>query len=318
MNAISSESLTKIYSDFVNKKLSVTALSDFTLDVEQGKIFGLLGPNGAGKTTFIKILLGLVNTTSGRASILGTQLPNVKIRKRIGYLPENHRYPNYLTGHQVMKLFGGLSGMRRAEIASRSASLLKLVGMEQWSKMKVKKYSKGMMQRLGLAQALINNPDVLFLDEPTDGVDPIGRKEIRDVLKQLRAEGKTIFLNSHLLSEVELISDQVAILNKGKLLKVGTVDELTTTDANYEIGVATHPTEAFFHEAAATVLKFQLDKSTISADLTSTAELNRLIDLLRKHNIEITHIAKKRTTLEESFINLIKPVSDEKKPEVRQ
>ncbi len=311
MHAISSDSLTKVYSDFVNKKLSVTALSDFTLNVERGQIFGLLGPNGAGKTTFIKVLLGLVNATSGRASILGNQLPNVKVRERIGYLPENHRYPGYLTGQQVMRLFGGLSGMRSAEIAQRTSSLLRLVGMEQWTTMKVKKYSKGMLQRLGLAQALINNPDVLFLDEPTDGVDPVGRKEIRDILKQLKAEGKTIFLNSHLLSEVELISDQVAILNKGKLLKVGTVDELTATDANYELGIANNPTEAFFHEAAATVLKFKVDKHILTAELASTVELNSLIDLLRKHSIGITHIAKKRNSLEDSFINLIKLVPTE-------
>lgn len=306
MHAISSDSLTKVYPDFVNKNLSVTALSDFSINVERGEIFGLLGPNGAGKTTFIKILLGLVNPSSGRASILGTQLPNVNVRKRIGYLPENHRYPSYLTGEQVMSLFGGLSGMKSPEIRSRTGSLLKLVGMEEWAKMKVKKYSKGMMQRLGLAQSLINNPDVIFLDEPTDGVDPVGRKEIRDTLKQLRSEGKTIFLNSHLLSEVELISDKVAILDKGKLLKVGTVDELTISDANYEIGFGGILPANFYHEAAATVLKFRVDKQIISAELKNPSELNHLIDMLRKHGIEITHITKKRTSLEDSFINLIK------------
>lgn len=309
MQAISSESLSKIYSDLVNKKLAVTALSDFSITVEQGQIFGLLGPNGAGKTTFIKILLGLVRSTSGRASILGTSLPNTKIRERIGYLPENHRYPGYLTGGQVMKLFGGLSGMKPADISTRSTELLKLVGMEQWSKMKVKKYSKGMMQRLGLAQALINNPDVLFLDEPTDGVDPVGRKEIREILKQLKSDGKTIFLNSHLLSEVELISDRVAILDKGKLLKIGTVDELTVTDSNYEIGIAAPLEEAFHHEAAATVMKFRVDKNIISAELKGTAELNSLIDMLRRHRVEITYINRKRSTLEDSFINLIQRVA---------
>lgn len=309
MNAITSQSLTKVYSDFVNKKLSLTALSDFNIEVEQGQIFGLLGPNGAGKTTFIKVLLGLVRPSSGNATILGTPLPNVKIRERIGYLPENHRYPSYLTGGQVMRLFGGLSGMKSSLVAPRTASLLKLVGMEQWANMKVKKYSKGMAQRLGLAQALINNPDVIFLDEPTDGVDPVGRKEIREILKQLKSEGKTIFLNSHLLSEVELISDRVAILNKGKLLKVGTVDELTITESNYEIGVANPLPETFYHEAAATVLKFRVDKQTITAELKDTPELNLLIDMLRKHSIEITHITKKRSSLEDSFINLIQKVA---------
>jgi ABC-2 type transport system ATP-binding protein len=306
MHALVAESLTKTYRDFVHRTLSVTALSDFTMNVEQGQIFGLLGPNGAGKTTFIKILLGLVNPTAGRASILGAHLPNVKVRERVGYLPENHRFPSYLTGAQVMSLFGGLSGMSNAQIRSRSNELLTLVGMDQWAKMKVKKYSKGMAQRLGLAQALLNNPDVVFLDEPTDGVDPVGRKEIREILKRLKSEGKTVFLNSHLLSEVELISDQVAILDKGKLLKVGTVDELTTTESNYEIGFANHVNENFYHEAAATVLKFRIDKNTISAELKDTTELNQLIDLMRRHAIEITHVAKKRSTLEDSFINLIK------------
>jgi ABC-2 type transport system ATP-binding protein len=306
MHAIASEALTKVYSDFVNRKLSVTALQDFSVTVEKGEIFGLLGPNGAGKTTFIKILLGLVHATAGKASILGVPLPSVKVRERIGYLPENHRYPNYLTGEQVMQLFGGLSGMSSRSITARTGELLRLVGMEQWSHMKVRKYSKGMMQRLGLAQALINNPDVVFLDEPTDGVDPVGRKEIREILKQLRSEGKTVFLNSHLLSEVELISDRVAILDKGKLLKVGTVDELTTSDTNYEIGFEGRLSEAFHHEAAATVLKFRVDNQIISAELKNVSELNHMIDLLRRHGIAITHILKKRSSLEDSFITLIK------------
>ncbi len=306
MHAITAESLTKVYRDFVNRKLSVVALRDISLEVEQGQIFGLLGPNGAGKTTFIKILLGLVRPTAGRAMMLGVPLPSVGIRERIGYLPENHRYPGYLTAVQVMRFFGGLSKMKRAEILSRSASLLSLVGLDQWKEMKVKRYSKGMMQRLGLAQALINDPDLLFLDEPTDGVDPLGRKEIRDILMRLRNEGKTIFLNSHLLSEVELICDRVAILDKGKLLTVGTVAEMTVSDTNYEIGVVEPPPESFHHEAAATVLKFRVDKNILSADVRDVTELNHLIDLLRKHGVSITHVAKKRSTLEDSFLRLLK------------
>lgn len=306
MHTITSESLTKVYSDIVNRKFSVTAVNDLSLSISKGEIFGLLGPNGAGKTTFIKMLLGLVRPSGGRASILGTLLPNVGIRKRIGYLPENHRYPSYLTGYQVMKIFGGLSGISSAEIHSRSKELLRRVDMEQWANMKVRKYSKGMMQRLGLAQALINDPEVVFLDEPTDGVDPVGRKEIRDLLRQLRNEGKTIFLNSHLLSEVEMISDRVAILDKGKLLKVGTVNELTTTDSNYEIGFEGQLTEEFYHEAAATIVKFRVDNNIVSADLSDARELNFLIDMLRRNNVQITSITRKRSSLEDSFINLIK------------
>lgn len=310
MHAITAESLTKVYSDFVNRKLSVVALKDVTLEVEQGQIFGLLGPNGAGKTTFIKIFLGLVHPTEGRTTMLGVPLPSVGIRKRVGYLPENHRYPGYLTAVQVMKLFGGLSKMKRSDIAARSASLLSMLGLDQWKDMKVKRYSKGMMQRLGLAQALINDPDILFLDEPTDGVDPVGRKEIRDFLLRLRNEGKTIFLNSHMLSEVEMICDRVAILDKGKLVKVGSVDDLTITDRNYEIGVVEPPPESFHHEAAATVLKFRVDRNLLSADVKDIAELNRLIDLLRKHGVSITHVARKRSSLEDSFLRLLKREAD--------
>ena len=306
MLAISSESLSKVYQSGLFRKERVTALDGFSLDVDTGQIFSLLGPNGAGKTTFIKILLSLTHPTTGRASILGKELPNVAIRTRIGYLPENHRYPGYLTGVEVLRYLGGLGNMSKAVLESRIAPLMELVGMSQWRAMKVKKYSKGMMQRLGLAQALINDPELVFLDEPTDGVDPVGRKEIRDILKNLKAQGKTIFLNSHLLSEVELISDRVAILDKGKLLKVGTVDELTTTGSQYQIGIGFPVPEAFMQEATAKVMGIRATPDMITAEFRSNAELNNVIDLLRKHNVEITTIAKQRSSLEDSFINLIK------------
>ncbi len=202
MIAISSTSLSKVYRNGLVIRNPVTALSDFSMEVESGQIFSLLGPNGAGKTTFIKILLSLAYATSGTVSILGEQIPNARIRSRIGYLPENHRYPGYLTGEQVLRFFGRLSGVPHSTVEARIAPMMQMVGMEQWRRMRVKKYSKGMLQRLGLAQALINEPELIFLDEPTDGVDPVGRKEIRDLLKQLKNQGRTIFLNSHLLSEV--------------------------------------------------------------------------------------------------------------------
>lgn len=306
MHALACESLTKVYKDFINRKLSVAALSGITLEVKPGEIFGLLGPNGAGKTTFLKIFLGLVRPTSGTATLLGEPLPNVALRRRIGYLPENHRYPGYMTALQVMMMFGRLSGLDRRTVAARAAELLTLVGLDQWKDMKVRRYSKGMTQRLGLAQALINNPDLVFLDEPTDGVDPVGRKEIRDMLARLRAEGKTVFLNSHLLSEVELICDRVAILDKGRLLKIGTVDELTTSETNYEIGFEGSLPEAFYHEAAATVMKFRVDGKLISADLNDVAALNHLIDMLRRHGVLLTHVTRKRTSLEDSFLRLLK------------
>ena len=162
------------------------------------------------------------------------------------------------------------------------------------------------MQRLGLAQSLVNDPQILFLDEPTDGVDPVGRKEIRDILKHLKQQGKTIFLNSHLLSEVELISDRVAILDKGKLLKVGTVDELTTSGSQYRIGIGSPLSEGFRINAMAMAFKWSEQTGTILMETTSSAELNRMVDLLRKNEVEITSIAREKSSLEESFINLIK------------
>jgi ABC-2 type transport system ATP-binding protein len=305
-HAIAVSALSKTYVTGRFPRKQVKALEDLSLEVQQGEIFGLLGPNGAGKTTFVKLLLSLVRPTAGKASILGMDVSNPRIRQRIGFLPENHRFPGHLTGEQVMKLFGGLSGVSGSALAQRTPALLEKTGIAQWSRMKVRRYSKGMMQRLGLAQALINEPDLLFLDEPTDGVDPVGRKEIRDLLMDLRNQGKTIFLNSHLLSEVEMISDRVAILDKGHLLKVGTVDELTVDSSTYQITIEGTLPEPLKTESAARVMTLRQEGNVVIAEIGTPAELNRLIDLLRQHGVLITAIAQKRSTLEESFLNLIK------------
>ena len=193
MNSIETNELTKVYSSsFGNKK--VQALVDMNLSVENGTIFGLLGPNGAGKTTLVKLLLGITFPTFGSAKILGENISNYKIKSRVGYLPENHKYPPYLTGGEVLNFFGKLSGVDGNILDKKIDELLDMMKLLKWKKSKVKTYSKGMMQRLGLAQAMINDPDLIFLDEPTDGVDPIGRKEIRDILLELKNQKKTIFL----------------------------------------------------------------------------------------------------------------------------
>jgi ABC-2 type transport system ATP-binding protein len=305
MHALECDRLSKTYRSGIRNRREVMALQDLTLTVERGQIFSLLGPNGAGKTTCVKILLSLTHPTAGQASLLGLPITGPKARRRVVYLPENHRFPGYLTGEQVLSSFGSLAGVSDADIARRTTELLTLVGMNDWRKVKVKRYSKGMMQRLGLAQALINDPDLIFLDEPTDGVDPVGRKEIRDVLRNLKTAGKTIFLNSHLLSEVELISDQVAILDHGKLLKMGTVDELTVTDSSYHITCEGTVPEAFITEASARVLGVSASAEGLIARVPDVQGLNAVIDLLRKHQVPIASIQKQRSTLEESFINLI-------------
>ncbi len=304
MEPIAVKNLTKVYKTTL-KSRNITALQNFTLAVPEGKIFGLLGPNGAGKTTLIKILLNIVNPTSGEARIFGQDVTDYRIRTRIGYLPENHKFPLYLTGEGLMKFVARISGYENPDLNSRIDELLSLVKMTKWKKTKIKKYSKGMMQRLGLAQAMINNPDLIFLDEPTDGVDPIGRKEIRDILIDLKNSGKTIFLNSHLLSEVELITDRVAILNKGELIQQGTVEELTSAKEIYEISLETLIDEALLSADFSSFTLTSSEKKIYSAKVEDIESLNRTIDKLRSSRLNIISILPKKVTLEEMFINLI-------------
>ncbi len=303
MNAIEVNNLTKIYNG--RSKNSVTALKDFSLKVETGKIFGLLGPNGAGKTTLVKVLLGIVFQNSGEAKILGEDISNYQIKSKIGYLPENHKFPNYLTGEEVLKYYAKLSGYTRDDLDQRINELLALVKMNKWRKTKIKKYSKGMLQRIGLAQALVHNPELIFLDEPTDGVDPIGRKEIRDVLLNLKSQGKTIFVNSHLLSEVELISDRVAILNNGELIKEGSVEEFTTQKEVYEVKV----NKEFESELIAKLFEnyevFEIKKDSFRIKVKDETDIDKITDILREHDLGIRNLNNIKTSLEDIFINLI-------------
>ncbi len=305
MYAVESINLTKIFTS-ARRKQNITALSDFNLQVKQGEIFGLLGPNGAGKTTFIKLLLCIVFPTNGSAKIFGHSIDEVHIKKRIGYLPENHQYPSYLKGEQVLDYFGRLSEMEKDDRGKKISELLQLLEMDKWRKVKIKKYSKGMMQRIGIAQALMNNPDLIFLDEPTDGVDPIARKEIRDLLVRLKNEGKTIFINSHLLSEVEMISDRVAILNKGKLVKFGTVKELTESKQEYIVKLLGALPVELETEWKATQVSFSLEQNNIHLKLPSIDHLNKIIDSLRSHQCIIESVVPKKSSLEELFIDIIK------------
>ena len=305
MYIVEAVNLTKVYSSLFGRK-QVVALSDFNLSVEPGTIFGLLGPNGAGKTTFIKILLGIGQLTSGSAKIFNEPLSNYKVKKKVGYLPENHKYPNYLTGEQVLRFFAELGGYDNADLDQRINYLLDVVNMEKWRNTKIKAYSKGMMQRLGLAQALVNDPELIFLDEPTDGVDPIGRKEIRDVLEKLKAQGKTIFLNSHLLSEVELVTDRVAILNKGKLLKEGTVDELTSQKEQVKFTVDTSLDALKGNGIFEDYKIIESSGNEFTAFVNDHQELNSLIDSLREKKVVIASIIPKKSSLEDYFISVIK------------
>ncbi len=304
MKVITTKNLTKEYPSRSFSKDKILALNNFTFEVSSGEIFGILGPNGAGKTTLIKILLGITFPTNGEVKIFEKEITNESYKKHVGYLPENHKFPNYLTGEQTLYFFGGLSGMSKAELKTKSDECLKLVDMEKWRKTKIKKYSKGMLQRLGLAQALLNNPSLIFLDEPTDGVDPIGRKEIRDILTNLKNQGTTIFLNSHLLSEVELICDKVAILNKGVLVKSGRVDEITAVSDNY-IFYTSEINEQVLNNLLSNHKATIIGKNELHFHTDSVEELNKLIDILRQNSVLIHEITREKNSLEDMFINII-------------
>ncbi len=305
MAIVETYSLSKTYKSGILNKVSVAALVDTTLEVQAGEIFGLLGPNGAGKTTFVKILLSIVRPTKGSARLLGQSVGDVRARAHCGYLPENHRYPFFLTALETLIFFGELNGTSKKGIKDKALQLLEFVGLEEWSHRKIQKFSKGMLQRLGLAQALLNDPEVLFLDEPTDGVDPIGRKEMRDLFLRLKKDGVSIFLNSHLLSEVEMISDRVAILNKGALIKVGTLDEVRG-------GTTIHLIQIDGSLSDRQIQTISLDPSAVLSDhvntvlsVTTDADLNRTIDLLRSWGIMIRSIKQQKSSLEDSFIKLV-------------
>jgi ABC-2 type transport system ATP-binding protein len=291
-------------------KNSFTALNDVSLQVPRGEIYGLLGPNGAGKTTLIKILLGIIRKSGGNATVLGHAAGSMDARRRIGYLPENHRIPRHLTALTALEYYGSLSGMSMSAIRAERMKLLEVVGLRGREKERVSGYSKGMLQRLGLAQAMLHRPDLIVLDEPTDGVDPVGRREIRDVLKQLADQGHSIFLNSHLLQEIELICSSVAILNHGKLLKTGSVRELTAALADAPVQMQVTGDEAAVRRIAdqhpGSKLRVVAPGAyELEVRIPKQADLDLVVDALRQAGVSIWRLARKEQTLEEVFIGIV-------------
>lgn len=205
---------------------AVTALAGLSLSVQTGEIYGFLGPNGAGKTTTLKILLGLMRPTGGKAEVLGKPAGDVGVRRRVGFLPESPYFYDYLTAEEFLAFYGHMAGLDRAELGKRIDRLLEIVGLTEARTRQLRKFSKGMLQRIGLAQALIHDPELVILDEPMSGLDPVGRKQIRDLILSLRDQGKTVFFSTHIIPDVEMICDRVGIVVKGRLLASGRVDEL--------------------------------------------------------------------------------------------
>jgi len=306
--AVSTRALAKTYAAAFGRN-PVHALRPLDLVVEEGEIFGLLGPNGAGKTTLVKLLLGLAHPSQGAATIFGRSVRDPETRREVGFLPENHRFPDFLTARQTLRLYARLAGVASAERDRRADELLGRVRLEEAADRKVKTYSKGMMQRLGLAQAMMSRPRLLFLDEPADGVDPVGRSEIRDLLLEERARGTTLFLNSHLLSEIERVCTRVAILKEGSLVREGTVDELTTDrrvwrlrctpvpdDTASRIGESLRPIDDEPDEAG--LVEYRLHAADRSV-------LNARLDLLRAGGVEVESVVPLRRSLEDFFVEVV-------------
>ncbi len=291
------------------------ALHGVSLEVGRGTVFGLLGPNGAGKTTLIKVLLGLVRGTEGEAEIFGKPVGDPAPRNRVGYLPEAHRLPPYLTGWQVLRLFGELCGRDRAWLDKRIPGWLAEVGMAQDAHRKIKEYSKGMCQRIGIAQALIHEPELVFLDEPTDGVDPVGREAIRRIVEDLKQKGVTIFINSHLLMEVEMMCDRVVIMDKGSIIQEGTMAELTPDTGVVRFTVSPYPKElAQLLAGIGSGLseeppQSESDRTGVFKITVDGEETDRVIDIMRANQIGIRGLTRGKLTLEQSFIDLVKKES---------
>ncbi len=302
MRVIETENLTKVYRRGMNRE-GITALDGVSFSVEQGEIMGLIGPNGAGKTTLVKILLGITHPSSGYVAVGGSQPSDPQSRSRVGFLPENHRFPAHLSGIGLLKNAGNLTGLKSSSMEARCEELLKIVDMEKWGTTNLRKYSKGMLQRIGLAQALVGDPDLLLLDEPTDGVDPMGKLEIRRIIERLKQEGKTVLLNSHLLSEVESLADRVAILDRGKIVRVGAVDELTSRQSQFEIEADIGGNSVDLPTEIGRRVFISVDRLIV--ELNKETDLDSVIDLLRNKQIRIRSVKPLKISLEQSFFESV-------------
>jgi ABC-2 type transport system ATP-binding protein len=283
----------------------IVALKGVSLSVERGEIFGLLGQNGAGKTTLIKILLGILNATDGSATLLEEPVGTVAVRRRVGYLPEDHRFPDYHTGASLLEYYGTLLEMPRSARRKRIPEILETVGIKGRMDYKIRTYSKGMKQRLGIAQALMHDPEVIFLDEPTDGVDPVGRREIRQLMTELKARGTTIFLNSHLLGEVELICDRVAILDRGEVIRQGGIHELTRQKGTFVVGLAGDQVFPFAEAAALGYNSVHKAGLHWEVGLVDGQTIDPLLALLQSRGLNLRHLVEKRQTLEDLFVQTV-------------
>jgi ABC-2 type transport system ATP-binding protein len=302
------ENLVKDYEVGFWRKKKVRALDRLSLTVNQGEIFGFLGANGAGKTTTLKLLMRLIFPTAGSAKILGHDISDVSMHSRIGYLPENPYFYDYLSALEFLKFCGEIFGLSKTERTARARTLLSRVKLDEskWNT-QLRKFSKGMLQRVGVAQALVNNPEIVFLDEPMSGLDPIGRREVRDLIAELRAEGKTVFMCSHILSDIEVLCDRVAILKKGRLANVGYLNELRQQVAGQNLVevIVSGTDEATLKTYLPAGNDFQVTSipGGVRVELKEESDVDSVLAALRKTDGKLLTVQPVRQSLEELFVD---------------
>ena len=297
VDAIETHKLRKVFGDYA-------AVKGLTLQVQQGEVFGFLGPNGAGKTTSMKMLLGLIAPTSGEASLLGKPIGNREAMRRVGFLPEHFRFQEWLTADEFLLLHGQLLGMQKDDLQQRREELLERVGLTPFRKKQLRTFSKGMLQRVGLAQALLNRPVLIFLDEPTSGLDPVGRRLVRDVIREISAQGTAVFLNSHLLSEIEVTCDRVAFISHGEVVRILELAALSTGETSLSIRVSNLPAEAL-KGLSQWGKDIQMDGEHISMVIQSDAVLPEITRYLVSERTEVFAISPNRRSLEDIFIETV-------------
>ena len=294
---IETENLTKYYGDKIGCR-------DITISVGEGEIFGFLGPNGAGKSTFIKMLVGLLFPTSGQALVLGRPVGDVDVRKKIGYLPENFKYQDWMTGKDLLSFHASLYKLDKKNAASKMEEVLEIVKLKGNESYRIGTYSKGMQQRIGLACALLPDPDLLFLDEPTSALDPVGRKEVRDIMNILKSSGKTVLLNSHLLSEVEAICDTAAIIKKGSIIKYGKMEDILKSKFILEIHAEGLNSEVL-NKLRELGSGLTYSNNRIQMEIEDKAAIHHIASIIVSGGGKLFELSPKKVSLEDVFINLI-------------
>jgi ABC-2 type transport system ATP-binding protein len=282
------------------------AVADFTLQVPKGEVFGFLGPNGAGKTTSVKMMLGLTRPTAGSARLLGRPIGDQPARRRIGFLPEHFRFHEWLQAAEFLDLHGRLYGMSREKRQKVIPELLELVGLERRAKTKLSAFSKGMLQRIGLAQSLLNDPELVFLDEPTSGLDPLGRRLVRDIIKDLRGQGITVFLNSHLLSEIELTCDRVAFIREGQIVRVASLDELGKEHIQISIRVGQPSPELLkgLSQFGNGVL-LEAESGRIKLAVNDESQIPLVVNWLVGQGQAVYELSRQTVSLEDQFLQIV-------------